>query len=485
MTLFGLWQARPEESSGPGEEAETAQDAALSAQSEQAEAAAPTTPAPAGPDAEALRAAMAAIGARRYDSVPQGDDPIGRDLKALAETLRRAAANDLDHAVERNAAVIEEVIAVTELYRGSTDVSRRTESIAAAVEELAATSASISDNCRIAAEDAEKAQKAATDQAASAAGARAQMAAICEAVVTANERLERLTEATARISKSIEEIGSIARQTNLLALNASIEAARAGDAGKGFAVVAGEVRALAEKAGQATSEIRQRVGDLTAGASEIAGAMAKANDLAGQGDTAMAQLEDSAKGVADIAARTRSVSVEITDTVQTQSVAADEISQNIQHIAADVSANLDAVQKLLDKIDADQEGSLAQLTALGEADIPNKALKLAKTDHLLWRKKLSAMAVGRETGLDLAKLADHQGCRFGKWKAEQVGKPIARHPAFSAIDAPHRRMHDLGVEAARLYERGDLDGALEKIDAVAEASIDVLRGLDELAAANA
>ncbi|MEL6682928.1 MAG: nitrate- and nitrite sensing domain-containing protein, partial [Pseudomonadota bacterium] len=77
---------------------------------------------------------------------------------------------------------------------------------------------------------------------------------------------QRAVDAMGRIRSSSDQIGAIIEmiedisfQTNLLALNAGVEAARAGSAGRGFAVVASEVRALAQRASDASLEIKTLV----------------------------------------------------------------------------------------------------------------------------------------------------------------------------------------------------------------------------------
>ena len=149
--------------------------------------------------------------------------------------------------------------------------------------------------------------------------------AISRTVKESEAMIESLGLRSDQIGKIVGVIKDIADQTNLLALNAAIEAARAGEQGRGFAVVADEVRKLAERTTNATSEISTMIGAIQSEISNAVTTMGKGGEqaeegvaMAHQADEAINQITASVKRVVEmiqlIAHATREES-EITGTV--------------------------------------------------------------------------------------------------------------------------------------------------------------------------
>jgi Cache 3/Cache 2 fusion domain/Methyl-accepting chemotaxis protein (MCP) signalling domain len=93
------------------------------------------------------------------------------------------------------------------------------------------------------------------------------------AVMEGGSLMRDFVENMGEVRRIVGTIKDIAGQTNLLALNAAITAAHASEDGRAFSVIAQEVRMLANRTSEATTEISEKIGRLAESAAVAEKAM--------------------------------------------------------------------------------------------------------------------------------------------------------------------------------------------------------------------
>jgi methyl-accepting chemotaxis protein len=179
-------------------------------------------------------------------------------------------------------------------------------------------------------------------------------------VESTSEDVEKTAQGATQLSQTVHELGSqsdqisqiisvieeIAGQTNLLALNAAIEAARAGEQGRGFAVVADEVRRLAERTTQSTSEIEQMVGAIQKGTQNV---VVEMTGWAGKVSSSLGRMNQTRDLMGTIRNRAGDVKVmasEVTSSLSEQRSAATLLSTQIEKYAAMSEENANCVGEI-------------------------------------------------------------------------------------------------------------------------------------------
>tara|TARA_B100000965_G_scaffold206777_1_gene172673 strand:+ start:993 stop:2321 length:1329 start_codon:yes stop_codon:yes gene_type:complete len=425
--------------------------------------------------------AMEKLQSGAYDDIPETQMGLTGKIKEMAKTFQTRGQESLRRMVSMSVNLNEAVTRSAQMIRDTREVDNRSQTIAAAAEELVASVAEIARNTEDAAADAQCARDTA-DQGVDAAGrAVAAMERIAAAVEAASSRVETLAEASSQIGNIVGQINDIAKQTNLLALNATIEAARAGEAGKGFAVVAGEVKNLSNQTSKATEDIRGRIDNLRSEMDGIVTSMREGADAVAEGREVITGAGQEMRSMSEQVIGITLKMEEIAGILSQQTAASHEVAEGITAIAGMTANNVAQIESVVDFLAATDEELVAGLDDLLNQQIPDMTIYRAKSDHIIWKKKLAEMMVGRAR-LDPDELADHHSCRLGKWYDAIADAEIRNHPAYAAMAEPHKAVHDHGIQAARYYKDGNLEGALDEIAKVAEASQDVLKYLDELIA---
>ena len=423
--------------------------------------------------------ALGQLASGAYDDIPESNDGTLAKIKDVARSLQNRGLGDLQGLVTMSVNLNEAVNSAAEMIRDTREVDSRSQAIASAAEELLASVQEITRNTESAVDEAAHARETADNGVVAADRAVKTMESIATAVETVASKVQTLSRASAQIGEIVEQIDTIAKQTNLLALNATIEAARAGEAGKGFAVVASEVKSLSTQTTRATEDIRDRIDNLMREMQEIVTSM----------DEGATAVSDGREVITEAGKEMRSMSTQvigITDRMQEingilsqQTEASSEVTEGISAIAGMTTNNVQQIESVVDFLAATDQEMLKSLDALLDQQIPDMTIYRAKSDHVIWKKKLAEMVVGR-ISLKPSELADHHQCRLGKWYDSVNDPATINSSAFKAIEEPHKAVHDHGINAAKLYEQGNLDGAMKEIGQVAIYSKDVVRLLENL-----
>ncbi|WOE65917.1 methyl-accepting chemotaxis protein [Aeromonas allosaccharophila] len=195
----------------------------------------------------------------------QRDDEIGslaNSVDRFIEKLQKMISSTMDNNQHISEHVHTSVNRVEAISQSSRQTAEHAQALHHDSEQMVQVATTISDNCSMAAQNANEVRQLTTESSKYVASASAGMQRVVQEVGECAVAINSLKEQASQIGQIISTISGISEQTNLLALNAAIEAARAGEMGRGFAVVADEVRTLANRTATSSAEISQVISSI-------------------------------------------------------------------------------------------------------------------------------------------------------------------------------------------------------------------------------
>jgi len=269
------------------------------------------------------------------NAINRGDElgVIARAMDALNTNLKNVFNEIITsvHSLTSSATQLSSI--AEEMSRTAESSSSRANSVATASEEMSQTVVDVAKNTASIAESAKRAVDTAQHGNSIVEKSVSEVREIDETVNESAKFVKSLGERSVHIGEIVSVINDIADQTNLLALNAAIEAARAGEQGRGFAVVADEVRKLAERTAQATSEIEDMIKAIQNEVTKAVDIMDSATTKVQSGVELTTQAGDALKAIVKSSDELQLMVQQIASATEEMSATSEQISKEIVDIA--------------------------------------------------------------------------------------------------------------------------------------------------------
>ncbi|MCG8669534.1 MAG: methyl-accepting chemotaxis protein [Pseudomonadales bacterium] len=267
-----------------------------------------------------------------FDKAVSSESVYGA-MRNMTEKLRTTVSQVQDMASQLAAAAEETSVIAEQTSKSIETQLSETTQVATAMTEMSTTVTEVANNVTVAASASGEAINLAVEGKSMMTNTLAQMQTLNVDVGNTAKVIQDLEQGTKEVNSILEVIEGIAEQTNLLALNAAIEAARAGEQGRGFAVVADEVRTLAGRTQQSTTEINNMIEQLQSGAFKAVEVMNSSQNQVNSVCNQALSTESMLNNIQEAIGRINDMNTQISSSAEEQSVVAAEINRNVVRVS--------------------------------------------------------------------------------------------------------------------------------------------------------